>query len=181
LERHNDAFPRQKRRAWFRTVEQELYTFERCKAEIARRLAEIDEIAGLQGSSWPKLAKDVDYRDGKARSIQAIMPAAASGGVSDPTPERAEAVRRYKEQILGSLQFRVMVAHVEAIESVLTRLERSDNPNDRLKLELIREKYFRRQLTDAGICTKLQISERSFYRWRRQVIVAIADQLGYIV
>jgi len=81
LERHNDAFPRQKRRAWFRTVEQELYTFERCKAEIARRLAEIDEIAGLQGSSWPKLAKDVDYRDGKARSIQAIMPAAASGGV----------------------------------------------------------------------------------------------------
>lgn len=180
LERHDDAFPRAKRRAWFRAVEQELYTYERCKAEIARRIAEIDDIAGLR-SSWPQATKDLDYDEtGKARVVQAIA-LASHTGVSDPTPDRAEEVRRYKERVLGSLQFRTMVNCVEAIDAVLGRLERSQKPNDQLKLELIREKYFRRQLTEIGICQKLGIAERTYYKWRKQVIQAIASQLGWVV
>lgn len=64
---------------------------------------------------------------------------------------------------------------LSAIDKAIEIIKTSDEPR---KIQLIEEKYFKRQLTHVGIQMKLGISRRTFYRWRREVIELIANFLG---
>lgn len=63
---------------------------------------------------------------------------------------------------------------VDAIEKVLTRL-----PDD--KLGLVKRRYFTRPqtLTWDGLARELHVSRRTAMYWRNEIVVAIAEQIGW--
>lgn len=65
---------------------------------------------------------------------------------------------------------------IKAIEWALGVVERTQ---DSARLKLIQMKYFEQRFTDRGTQEELGISERTFYRWRREFIALIADRLGW--
>jgi RinA family phage transcriptional activator len=75
-------------------------------------------------------------------------------------------------KLVSSLQIAEMKKRIEAIEYVMSILPKN-------KLELLEEKYFKKQLTDYGIMQKLNIEQATFYRYRREIIQLIADRLGW--
>lgn len=87
--------------------------------------------------------------------------------VSKPT--EAKAVK-----LVSSLHLQEMQKRIEAIDYVLKILPE-------IKLELVKEKYFKRQYTDSGIMQKLNIEQATFYRYKREIIELIADRLGWQV
>lgn len=182
---NNGAWPRSKRRANFKAIEHELYTYEAVKREMERLEQQINEMASPPGY-WPSvgvITKKVVGLDGKEaeEQIYGLVPGRSEGRVSDPTPERAQEVWQYREKVLGSLAFREMARRVEAIEYMLSLLRSSQDPDAPAKLRLVEEKYFKRRLTDEGIWNELHISMKTFYRWRREVIEIIAERLGWVV
>lgn len=182
---NNGAWPRSKRRANFKAIEHELYTYEAVKREIERLQQEINDIASPP-AYWPNVGyvtKRVVGLDGKQyeERVYGVVPTRSEGRISDPTPERAQTIWQYKERVLGSLAYREMARRVEAIEYMLSLLRSSQDPDAPAKLRLVEEKYFKRRLTDEGIAAELHISMSTFYRWRREVIGIVAERLGWIV
>lgn len=49
------------------------------------------------------------------------------------------------------------------------------------KYELLKMKYFDKKYTDRWIWRELNISDRTFYRWRRELIELIGSRLGWRV
>lgn len=84
--------------------------------------------------------------------------------ISDPTATRAT-------MLLTNRRLKRLVEVREAIEAVIYHLE----PHHRRLVEL---KYWDRMLTNTGIAQQLNISEMTFYRWRRDIVIAIGQQLG---
>jgi len=182
---NNGLWPRAKRRANFKAIEHELYTYDVVKRELDRMQQEIADIASPPGH-WPSvgfITKKVVGLDGKASEerVYGVVPGRSEGQISDPTPERAQDVWQYREKVLGSLAFREMSRRVEAIDYMLSLLRSSQDPEAPAKLRLVEEKYFKRRLTDEGIWNELHISMKTFYRWRREVIEIIAERLGWVV
>lgn len=68
-----------------------------------------------------------------------------------------------------------MERRLKAIDKAIEVLKTSNEPR---KYQLLHMKYFERRYTDVGICMELGISERTFYRWRREIIELIANFLG---
>jgi RinA family phage transcriptional activator len=91
-------------------------------------------------------------------------------GPGDPTGRKAIK--------LSSGVIREIEKRLSAIEWALGVVERTQEP---AKLKLIQLKYFERRLTDRGIQEKLGISKRTFYRWRKEFVLLIADRLGWEV
>jgi RinA family phage transcriptional activator len=77
-------------------------------------------------------------------------------------------------RLLSNLHLTEMKKRIDAIEFVLHIV-----PSQ--KLELIKEKYFVRRLTDYGIMQKLHIEKSTYYAYKKQVIQLIADRLGWLV
>ncbi|MGE5585734.1 MAG: hypothetical protein ACM309_09450 [Bacillota bacterium] len=182
---NNGAWPRSKRRANFKAIEHELYTYEAVKREMERLEREINDIASPP-AYWPDVGfvrKQVVGLDGKPSEerVYGFVPGRSEGRISDPTPEQAQAVWQYKERVLGSLAYREMARRVEAIEYMLSLLRSSQDPDAKAKLMLVEEKYFKRRLTDQAIADELAVSMSTFYRWRREVIEMIAERLGWVV
>ena len=92
------------------------------------------------------------------------------GKISDPT---AKKVLTLTTTVLLETERRL-----RAIDYVLKMLSRSD---ESAKVELIRMKYFERELTDQGIQMRLNISKSTYTRWKREIIELIAERLGIIV
>jgi RinA family phage transcriptional activator len=89
----------------------------------------------------------------------------------DPTPARA-----YK--MMTSAQLLEIRRRVDAIEYMLRVLKASPEPG---RYELIRLAYWDGRYTVRGICDQLSISERTYYRWRREALQLVAEKLGWEV
>jgi len=85
-------------------------------------------------------------------------------------PTQAKAIK-----LVNSREIIEMERRLKAIDKAIEILKTSNEPR---KYELLRMKYFERRYTDVGICMELGISERTFYRWRREIIELIANFLG---
>lgn len=86
----------------------------------------------------------------------------------DPTQTKAIKLVNNREII-------EMERRLKAIDKAIEILKTNNEPR---KYELLKMKYFERKYTDIGICMELGISERTFYRWRREIIELIANFLG---
>ena len=89
-------------------------------------------------------------------------------GPGDPTQTKVI-------KLVNSREIIEMERRLKAIDKAIEILKTSNEPR---KYELLRMKYFERRYTDVGICMELGISERTFYRWRREIIELIANFLG---
>ena len=87
----------------------------------------------------------------------------------DPTPARA-----YK--MMTSAQLLEIRRRVEAIEYMLRVVKASPEPG---RYDLIRLAYWDGRYTVRGICDQLSISERTYYRWRREALQLVAEKLGW--
>lgn len=107
-----------------------------------------------------------DLIESSSGSIDSIR---STSGPSDPTSKKVIV-------LTNSIAIREMERRLCAIEHAIQLLE---NHPDKGRIKLVKLKYFERELTDQGICTRLNISERTFRRWRTDTVKIIADRLGY--
>jgi len=92
------------------------------------------------------------------------LPTDASGGeVTDPT-------FRSTTVLLANRRLARMGEVIRAIDRVFRRLPRH-------KQRLVALKYWRRR-PDREVMEALHVSERTFYRWRREVVAAVGQHLG---
>jgi RinA family phage transcriptional activator len=77
-------------------------------------------------------------------------------------------------RLLSNIHLLEMKKRLDAIEYVLQIIPSA-------KLDLVKEKYFIRRLTDYGIMQKLHIEKSTYYLYRKQIIQLIADRLGWLV
>lgn len=92
-------------------------------------------------------------------------------GIGRPT--EAKAIR-----LLSSKELIEVRRRVDAIEYMLEVLKNCEEP---AKLKLIEMKYFERKYTDVGIWESLNISKKTYYRWKREAISLVANKLGFKV
>lgn len=134
----------------FRHVEAELYAYPIRKREIERLREEI-------------LHPHDDEPDDKT----VVKGANSVRQVGDPTGRQA--IRLATNARLLHLQ-RVQ----DAVDQTIDQLPE-------VKREFVRVKYWTKpqRLTAIGICEELGISDRTFTRWRKQVVYGIAEKLGW--
>lgn len=89
-------------------------------------------------------------------------------GNSTSNPTESKAMR-----LMSSRAILCVEKRLEAIKKVLDRYE----DNEAMK-KLIELRYFKREHTPFGIMKVLHISQKTFYRWRRELLEEIASELG---
>jgi RinA family phage transcriptional activator len=89
----------------------------------------------------------------------------------DPTPSRAY-------RMMTSAQLLEIRRRVDAIEYMLRVVKASPDPG---RYGLIKLAYWDGRYTVRGICDQLSISERTYYRWRREALQLVAEKLGWEV
>jgi hypothetical protein len=180
-----DPWPKQKRQANFKVIEQDLYTYKLMKKQIQAILKEIDEMAAPQAVGNYGLYISTSQHEKSGERPEEHQPQTIGSRkqfrFSDPTAEKAEQIMEYKRNVLSGLEIREMIRHVEAIDYVLDKLAGSSRPDAKVRLALIEEKYFKCELTDEGIVQKLNISLRTFYYWKKEIVGEIGARLGFIV
>jgi RinA family phage transcriptional activator len=87
----------------------------------------------------------------------------------DPTPSRAY-------RMMTSAQLLEIRRRVDAIEYMLRVVKASPDPG---RYGLIKLAYWDGRYTVRGICDQLSISERTYYRWRREALQLVAERLGW--
>ena len=87
----------------------------------------------------------------------------------DPTSARAM-------RMMTSTQLMEIRRRVEAIEYMIRTLQASPESG---RLELIRLAYWDGRYTVKGGCEQLSMSERTYYRWRREALQLVAERLGW--
>ncbi len=92
-------------------------------------------------------------------------------GISNPTAQKAE-------KLLTSLEYLETKRRIDAIEYAVEVFRKCQEP---AKLKLIEMKYFERRYTDEGIISELNVSRRSFFRWKRDFVELIANKLGFVI
>jgi RinA family phage transcriptional activator len=134
----------------FRHVEAELYAYPFRKKEITRLREEILY-------PFDERPEDVNIVKGK-NSVRRP---------GDPTAKKAIA-------LVSHTRLHHLERVVDAIDEVYARL-----PDP--KREFVRLKYWThpQRLTAVGICQELGISDRTYSRWRSQIISQIAEILGW--
>ncbi len=92
--------------------------------------------------------------------------AVGSENIGDPTLSKTV-------RLLTSRRLIRMTENYEAITRVYERLDKD-------KKRLVEMRYWQREYTDYGIYQRLHISRRTYYRWREQILWAIAVELGLL-
>ena len=87
----------------------------------------------------------------------------------DPTPGRAI-------KLMTSAYIREIRRRVDAIEYMLTVLKASPEAG---RYELVRLAYWDGRFTVKGICDQLNISQATYYRWRKEALQLVAERLGW--
>lgn len=64
-----------------------------------------------------------------------------------------------------------------AIDDVLKRMEGKNDGESRLKM--IRLKYWDKKYNDKGIMLQLHIGKTTFYRWKKEFIEMVGNELGF--
>jgi len=90
------------------------------------------------------------------------------GGVSDLVASKGM-------KLLTNKRLKRLEETCKSIESVYNEL-----PEEKKKLILL--KYWTRpqELTDTGICKKLNIGKSTFYRWRDYILLSVAFEMGLV-
>ena len=87
---------------------------------------------------------------------------------SEPgNPTHNKAVRLVDSKLLSQME-----KTVAAIDYVMSKL-----PEE--KINLVKLKYWQGHLTDLGIQVKLNLSRRTYYRWKADIVIDIARQIGW--
>jgi RinA family phage transcriptional activator len=89
-----------------------------------------------------------------------------SNRLSDPTADRATRL--------------VMDKRLRRLEEVRNAIDRVYQNLDPDRKRLVEMKYWEKRLTHTGIAEDLHISERTFYRWKDDVVKAVALELGLL-
>lgn len=89
-----------------------------------------------------------------------------SNRISDPTADRATRL--------------VMDKRLRRLEEVRNAIDRVYQNLDRDRKRLVEMKYWEKRLTHTGIAEDLHIGERTFYRWKDDVVKAVALELGLL-
>lgn len=89
-------------------------------------------------------------------------------GNATSNPTESKAMR-----LMSSRAILCVEKRLEAIKKVLDRYE----DNEAMK-KLIDLRYFKRSHTPFGVMGELHISQKTFYRWRRELLQEIASELG---
>jgi AraC-like DNA-binding protein len=175
-----NPWPEQKRRAYLAAIEWDLKTYEAMQTELRDLQADIDELAAppatdIRGNIYaiPHSRPDTLFPE--------YLKSHPARPLSDPTPDRAELISEYRARMLCATEYRETVRRLNAIDRLLIRLERSQKPDDRLKLQLLKAKYFDQDKSDQQIADDLHISERTFRNWKNCLLLEIAKQLGMVV
>lgn len=117
---------------------------------------------------YPDILKEIgDLREDiiNAANEQPEVYAKASG-ISDPTSMRATLLVSHR-------RLRLLETAKDAIEKVYNRL-----PVEKQKM--VELKYWDKHYSDIGVAKAIPTSRESLYRWRRQIIKAIAVELGWV-
>ena len=118
--------------------------------QTVRDLRELEESIALPGQG--------EFSDG-TRSTEP----------GDPTPSRAI-------RMMTSAQLLEIRRRVEAIEYMLRVVKASPEP---ARYDLIRLAYWDGRFTVKGICDQLNISQATYYRWRKEALQLVAERLGW--
>ena len=89
-----------------------------------------------------------------------------SNRLSDPTADRATRL--------------VMDKRLRRLEEVRNAIDRVYQNLDPDRKRLVEMKYWEKRLTHTGIAEDLHIGERTFYRWKDDVVKAVALELGLL-
>jgi predicted transposase YdaD len=176
-----NPWPRQKRKAAQWVIIWDLKTYKAMKADIEAIERDIDEEAAPSATdireSIYTQRKQFEPEGGFNTEVvlgKTIHP------VGNPTVSKAEAIRRYRESMYAGTEYREMVRRINAIERVLERLEKSQIPDDKLKVRLIKEKFFDQEKSDSQLAKEFNIDVRTLYRWQGKIVREIGKQLGFI-
>ncbi|WP_353096207.1 DUF1492 domain-containing protein [Tissierella praeacuta] len=92
-----------------------------------------------------------------------------SGSTSDITANKAI-------KLVSSKEILELERRIRGIEEALNIIKLDEE-----KYRLLKMKYFERKYTDRWIWRELNISDRTFYRWRREIIEVAGSRLGWRV
>lgn len=123
--------------------------------------------AELYGYSDTK--QELEHLEDEILEGSAFQEVAVQTGNGDLTANKAIKLASSKEL----LEIR---RRINAIDKALSILQQ-----DTLKLRLLQMKYFERRYSDIGIMNELHISDRTFYRWRKEIIQLVGSYLGWRV
>ena len=89
-----------------------------------------------------------------------------SSGKSDPTGARAALLFTHRR-----------LRHLEQVRDAIDHAFNKLPPE---KQKLIQLKYWEKRLANKGVAEELFVSEMTFYRWREQIVVAVAYEMGLV-
>ena len=113
--------------------------------------------------------KEIELMEEEILEGSSFQEVAVQSGNGDTTANKAI-------KLVSSKELLEVRRRVNAIERALFILQQNET-----KLDLLRMKYFERKYTDQGIMMELCISDRTFYRWRREIVQLIGSYLGWRV
>ncbi len=100
----------------------------------------------------------------ESTSTDAGQPRVQSNRLSDPTAYKATRLATDRR-----------LRHLEEVRDAIERVYQG---LDQERKRLVELKYWQNRLTHRGIAEELHIGERTFYRWKDEIIKAIALELG---
>lgn len=115
--------------------------------------------------------KELQLLEDDIANLSSSSDSSIRAGISKPTEAKALRLMSSKELLEARRR-------IEAIEYMLDVLRCCEEP---AKLRLIEMKYFERKYTDVGIWEALNISKKTYYRWKREAILLMANKLGFKV
>jgi RinA family phage transcriptional activator len=151
----------------FRYVERELYDYHVHKTVIEEYLrAKKDTLSSWARQAPPSVHIGGKYKDGEYVGGKYVQSdAVGSGNVSDQVPSKVVRLMALENRAERALFY------VKAIDDVLNTLPAEDQ-------ELVRLRYFECKLTNWQIARKLNVSESTLSRRRREIIRKFAIRFG---
>ncbi|MCK9268491.1 MAG: hypothetical protein M0P14_07260 [Alkaliphilus sp.] len=121
---------------------------------------------------YPYTKEDIEsLRD---NIIEAVPIFDSANGMSrKPNYKISDSTYSKGTQLLTNRRLRRMEETVTAIDKVLAKLPKE-------KMELVRLKYWECRLSNHGVAEALHVSDATYYRWRNEVVTAVAIELGLV-
>lgn len=146
----------------FRAIEAELYNIIQTKREHEIRKKEI-----LYGSPIPR-----------EQELGTKVQENRLGDVTTHKVMRLLAkIMQEEERRIKAIEYILRLYGLQLKEGTAKQIP--DWQGDEAKRKLVQLKYFDRRYTDRGIMEEIACSPRAFYKWRREFVQLIADELGW--
>ena len=171
MDHYSEAFPRRKRQAYMKIIEEDLRTYRETRRYLDGVLAEV-EASAYPVTAWPQSAACGD----DAR--RAVVDSRGSQH-SDPTPARAESMARRRKHLLGSAYIQEQIAVCRAIEDVLGYMSRGSQL-ERMQADAVTQVYIDGR-PQSRVRELYCLPVSTWYAWRRRVFEAIAGARGLLV